>query len=657
MKLELRFENFELPAADFGDENCLPDIHNNAYIRTPIDVSDRVTEEEKRLVGKGLVTTLIPYTTQDGYNRARNIRGFKSAVLENEYLKATFIPELGGRLWSLYDKKEDKELLYDNNVFQPGNLALRNAWFSGGVEWNVGIKGHNPLTCDPLFAQECTNKNGDPILVMYEFERIRGVVYTIKATLEKDVLLVGIEIENTSDQDVYMYWWSNIAVPETKSTRIIVPTEESFVCSYFDGGYFLDTCSLPVVNEVDVTYPTRATKSADYFYKIPDNESKWIAAIDDSGKGLVQFSDDTLKGRKLFLWGQHNGGKHWNKWLTDREDGYIEIQAGLLKTQLEHFVMERNSSISWTEGYSLAKCDAKAIHSTEYTEAIRSVGSAIKDKQAYIDSDFLEIAKEGDIIYCGSGWGALENILRDKPISKKRKFPITSLDRKQESWLDLIQKGRLAEYDVKQPIVSYVTGNDYVSALEKIQDKNWYELYHLGVLYYTEGQIENAEDAFRQSVAKTPNAWSFRNLAQIYKNIYKDSELGAKYMLSAFELNSEYLPLVTETAYALINNMQYQKWLDLYENLSEELRRNGRLQMLNALCYTKLKQVKKALEIMRSDICVYDIREGEYSLSGIWMELHGIILAGERGISEVDLTAEEILEVYPLPFELDFRMH
>ena len=261
--MELRFENFELPSADFGAENCLPDIHNNAYIRTPIGVSDSVTEEEKSLVGKGLVSTLIPYTTQDGYNRARKMRGFKSAVLENEYLKAIFIPELGGRLWSLYDKKENKELLYDNNVFQPGNLALRNAWFSGGVEWNVGIKGHNPLTCDPLFAQECTNKNGDPILVMYEFERIRGVVFSIKATLKKDVLLVGIEIENKSDKDVYMYWWSNIAVPETKNTRIIVPTEESFVCSYSDGGYFLDTCKLPIVNEMDVTYPARATKSAD----------------------------------------------------------------------------------------------------------------------------------------------------------------------------------------------------------------------------------------------------------------------------------------------------------------------------------------------------------------------------------------------------------
>ena len=34
---------------------------------------------------------------------------FDGAILENEYLKAVFVPELGGRLWSLYDKKRKKD--------------------------------------------------------------------------------------------------------------------------------------------------------------------------------------------------------------------------------------------------------------------------------------------------------------------------------------------------------------------------------------------------------------------------------------------------------------------------------------------------------------------------------------------------------------------
>ena len=73
-------------------------------------------------------------------------------MLENEYLKATFLPEVGGRLISLFYKPLERELLHRNPVFQPANLAIRNAWFSGGIEWNIGQFGHTFTTCSPLFA-------------------------------------------------------------------------------------------------------------------------------------------------------------------------------------------------------------------------------------------------------------------------------------------------------------------------------------------------------------------------------------------------------------------------------------------------------------------------------------------------------------------------
>ena len=147
----INFEKFKIKGANLGEESCLPDIKNDDYIRAKITVKEDVSEDEKRYIGKGMIPTLLPYKIQNGYNRERIDLELDAVILENEYLKATFVTELGGRLWSLYDKKAGRELLYANDVFQPGNLALRNAWFSGGVEWNMGIKGHNPLTCSPLF--------------------------------------------------------------------------------------------------------------------------------------------------------------------------------------------------------------------------------------------------------------------------------------------------------------------------------------------------------------------------------------------------------------------------------------------------------------------------------------------------------------------------
>ena len=151
---ELKFEKYTMPAAHMGIDNTLPDIHGNAYIRSKIRVSDRVPEEDRKYINQGMISTLLPYSIQDGYDRAEELRDFDAAVLENERMRAVFLPSLGGRLWSLYDKKRDRELLYKNDIFRPAHLALRNAWNSGGVEWNVGIKGHNPLTCAPLFAQK-----------------------------------------------------------------------------------------------------------------------------------------------------------------------------------------------------------------------------------------------------------------------------------------------------------------------------------------------------------------------------------------------------------------------------------------------------------------------------------------------------------------------
>lgn len=55
---------------------------------------------------------MLPYTQQDSYDRNRVLRTFKAIILENEHLKATFIPELGGRLWSLWDKDSARELLF-----------------------------------------------------------------------------------------------------------------------------------------------------------------------------------------------------------------------------------------------------------------------------------------------------------------------------------------------------------------------------------------------------------------------------------------------------------------------------------------------------------------------------------------------------------------
>ena len=173
-----------------------------------------------------------------------------------------------------------------------------------------------------------------------------------------------------------MYWWSNIAVPETDKTRVLAPCEDTFFCAYTDGGYFLDKAAMPYVEGRDITYAVNSPRSRDFFFDIPDKQDKWVAALDREGQGLLQFSDATLRGRKLFVWGNHQGGRHWNEWLSDRAGAYIEIQAGLLKTQMEHFLMKAESVISWQECYLAVAVDPSVAHG-DFKTATKSSGNIV----------------------------------------------------------------------------------------------------------------------------------------------------------------------------------------------------------------------------------------------------------------------------------------
>ena len=45
------------------------------------------------------------------------------------------------------------------------------------MEWNLGIIGHTPFTTEQLFTAELTDEDGNPVLRMYEYERVRQVEY------------------------------------------------------------------------------------------------------------------------------------------------------------------------------------------------------------------------------------------------------------------------------------------------------------------------------------------------------------------------------------------------------------------------------------------------------------------------------------------------
>ena len=668
----IKFEEIEILSGELGNENPLPDINDNTYIHAGYKLTENIDVEERKWIGKGMINTMIPYLHQDGYNRNKKNRKFKAVILENTYLKAVFLPELGGRLWQLFDKEKGEDLLYVNPVFQPCNLALRNAWFSGGVEFNVSIKGHNPLTCSPLYCEKRIDENGKEFISMYEWERKRGVVYSINAYLPENskVLYIKDVIENTKKEDCYMYWWSNIATPETPKTRVIVPTNESFVSFYNEDHYVVDKMGIPQTFGTDVSYPTNLKRSLDFFYKIPKKNDKWIATANEYGNGLLHFSDNRLQARKLFLWGTGNGGRHWNEFLSEKGSAYIEIQAGILNTQLEHFIMQGESRIEFIEAYAPLNGNLKKLHDTDFTVAVKEVSEKLyeytqgENPDIFIRKQFPDIdnSKKVETLCTGSGWGYLENKVRKETNAKQIStiFDGFAPDTQIEKWVRLVEDKTLPSIQPQTVPNGYVVGKYFISLLEKYsateKGNNFATHVYLGVALYEAGQKERANAEWEKSFQLTPNAWAYRNSASYYATELHNIEKGVDLIKKAFALLPNNDRLAIACGKMLTTYGYHQDWLDIAAGLEENIRTLGRIKLLMAKSLIALGRLDEAQKIVNEDFEMPDVKEGELSTSALWFEMYAKILMRDEGIT-LDEAKEIVKEKYPLPYSLDFRMH
>lgn len=594
----LRRTEIVLPAASLGPVNPLPPLASLQEIHDVENV-DELPADLAAAVQYGRLASTLPYLLQDSYDRELVPRALSALVLENDRLRATVLPGLGGRLYSLWDKLNGRELLFRNPVFQPANLALRNAWFAGGVEWNLGSTGHTTLTCAPMHAGSLPGPDGSPVLRLWEWERTRDLGHQVDFWLPpgSSLLFVGVRIRNPWPHDVPAYWWSNIAVSQTPDTRILVPAKEAW---HFD---YTRKLSLVPVTE-DLLRPMRHTDAADFFFEIPEGEPPWIAVVDGSGNGLIQASTARLRGRKLFVWGEGPGGRRWQEWLAPGADGhgYCEIQAGLARTQLEHLPLPGNTSWDWLEAYG-------------------PYGSVpdLEDRQ----QEWRSVADVEPVerLHQGSGWGALE-LAREELVLPGTPFVEADLGPEQEPWLALLD-GRFL--DGEAPGSSLVAAP--WRALLEAAEETWLSSYHLGVARWHAGERDAAIAAWRRSAALAPSPWALRNLGVATG----DPDL----LVAAYELAPELLPLVIEMANALLDAGRVDEAGVVLERARARWPEHGRLALLSARARLRAGDLHAARQVFDDGFELADLREGEALLTETWCALAG---------SE------------PLPARYDFRM-
>ncbi|AHH95508.1 DUF5107 domain-containing protein [Kutzneria albida] len=606
-----------LPVAAVGAENPLPPLHNlneTHHVRN----LDELPAELADNIGYGRLGSVLPYRLQDGYGRERADTPTRVVVLENSQLRATVLVELGGRLHSLWDKQTGRELLFRNPVVQPANLALRNAWFAGGVEWNLGSTGHTTLTCDPMHAAELTAPDGTPMLRLWEWERTRNLVYQLDFWLPVDsaFLFVAVRVRNPNQHEVPAYWWSNIAVEQSPGTRVLAPAEQAW---HFGYGQRLDLIPVPVHNGFDNTYSMRHADAADCFFEIPAEQRPWIAALDETGTGLVQTSTDRLRGRKLFVWGENRGGRRWQDWLAPEGSGhgYLEIQAGLARTQLEHLRMPALAEWDWLEAYGAVQADPAAVHGADWAVARGAVESALGSAlpKSTVDDRLTQWRTVADaeprrLIGTGSGWGALELVRSGRSQLPGTPFSVDTLGVQQDPWLALLD-GAMPVGDPLDPPAATLVGPHWLALLDKA-GQSWSAAYHQGVARWHAGDLRGAAQSWRRSLELAASPWAMRNLAVV------EPERAADLLRQAVRLAPGVAALAVEALQALLAADRAQEAAQVLELLPEDIRGVGRIRLAEARVLHALGEHEAARSVLDNGFELADIREGSTVLAQTW---------------------------------------
>ncbi|UCC97514.1 MAG: DUF5107 domain-containing protein [Phycisphaerales bacterium] len=288
---------------------------------------------------------VYPYTMQDHLSRTKADRTYKALFLENEYLKVTCLPELGGRLHSVLDKTKNEQMFHLNDVVKPGMIAMRGAWISGGVEWNAGPQGHTVTVLSPVDALTGRNADGSAYIEISNLEKSQRTQWTVRVTLhpQKAFLDEQIRIFNPEDAISPYYFWNCTAFPCRDGTRFIYPMA---LGTDHNGVKFF---SWPIDNGKDLSWLKNYETSASVFSV--NCVFDFFGAYDvDADRGIVQVADHyELSGKKAWTWGTWDFGLVSQQNLTDNDGPYIEVQSGPLPTQSDYGMLLPRHAVSWRE--------------------------------------------------------------------------------------------------------------------------------------------------------------------------------------------------------------------------------------------------------------------------------------------------------------------
>ncbi len=297
------------------------------------------------------------------YNAAQRtpaLQTYTLLVLENDYLRVTLLPELGGRVYQLIYKATGHNELYQNPVLKPtGWGPPEQGWWlaAGGIEWCLPVEEHGYEWGQPWAWSAVTSTAGVTVTVRdtTATDRLRATV-TLFLPADRGYLAVTPRLENPTGASIAYKYWTNAMLapgPENSPTaglRFIFNASQVTVHSTGVEGLPGpgEPMSWPLYNNRDYSRLGNWLEWLGFFER-PQAAADFIGVYSEAaGEGVARvFPAAVARGAKGFAFGWLNP-LPTSLW-TDDGSGYVELHGGVAPTFWDAATLAAGATLSWTE--------------------------------------------------------------------------------------------------------------------------------------------------------------------------------------------------------------------------------------------------------------------------------------------------------------------
>lgn len=337
---------------------------------------------------------LPPYPTPKDYTLL---------VMENDYLRVTVLPELGGRVYQMVFKPTGHNELYQNPVIKPTHWGPQEqGWWlaAGGIEWCLPVDEHGYEWGKPWSWSVVTSTQGVTVTLWdtTATNRLRARV-DLFLPADRAVLAITPRLENPTGSAIsYKYWTNAMLAPGGANTvgadlRFVFGANRVTVHSSgdFAAGKVLDW---PVHNERDYSRLGNWNRWLGFFER-PQAQADFVGVYDEAAdEGITRvFPSDVVRGSKGFGMGWADP-IDWHEW-TDDGSTYVELHGGVAPTFWDAAQLPAGEALSWTEyWFPVASIGTLTAATAEAALGIRQEGRFL-----YIGTHSTTARPDGTTLY------------------------------------------------------------------------------------------------------------------------------------------------------------------------------------------------------------------------------------------------------------------